>query len=615
MKVKGTQMRFFRDLSVRAKLFGGFGVVLLLAVVVGVVLMSEMGTVNAGGVYVGDNGLPSVQTIGQINSDVISYRGAQLRYVVESQASYLAKEQAAWTTDGAQIQSLLTKYQSSFTNATDRQEWQSVKNQWAAYTQQTTAQLAVVGRAGASAAAVSLLHSSDAPFTTLQQTLTQWEKDNVKWADAALTSNASTYSSARTLGIALLIILALVAAGIAFLVSRQIKQGVDVVLDRLSSLRDKCATELKAGIEALAHGDLTVPVQAVTAPIENPSKDEIGQVAVAVNGVIDRFKAGIEAYNQTRANLNQIVGQVSGSAAQVSSASHEIASTSEESGKATGEIAQAVGDIAHGAERQVAMIAQARQSAEDVASAVSESAENAQKTAEVAHHARGLAKDGVGAAEQANEAMRSVRDSSTAVSEAIGELAVKSEQIGTIVATITAIAEQTNLLALNAAIEAARAGDQGRGFAVVAEEVRKLAEESQSAAKEISGLIGAIQTDTNRAVAVVEDGAKRTADGATVVEQTREAFLQIGSAVDDMAGRIEQIAAASEQIAAGAQGMQNNIGEAASVAEESSASTEEVSASTEQTSASAEQMSASAQELSGMAETLNKLMAQFKLTS
>ncbi|MGO9904093.1 MAG: methyl-accepting chemotaxis protein [Solirubrobacteraceae bacterium] len=610
-------MRFFRDLSVRAKLFGGFGAVLLLAVVVGVVLMSEMGSVNSGGVYIATNSMPSVRDAKQVGLDVTDYRRAQLQALIERSNSLITTDLAQAQTDATQIAKLLKNYRATMiSNATDQRILGQVQQGWSAYVSGSNALNTLARNPNATVAAMATAtDTTQQAFLALQQETVTWANDNVLWGNEQLKSNNSTYSSARTLGIGLLIILALVAMGIAFLVSRQIKQGVDAVLERLISLRDKCATNLKAGIEALAHGDLTFPVAAVTLPIENPSKDEIGQVAVAVNGVRDRFEATIEAYNQTRANLDQIVGQVSGSAAQVSSASHEMASTSEESGKATGEIAQAVGDIAQGAERQVAMIAAARQSAEDVASAVSESAENASKTAEVAHQARGLAQNGVGAAEQANEAMRSVRESSTAVSEAIRELAVKSEQIGAIVATITAIAEQTNLLALNAAIEAARAGDQGRGFAVVAEEVRKLAEDSQSAAKEISGLIGAIQTDTNHAVKVVEDGAKRTADGATVVEQTREAFLQIGSSVDDMTARIEQIAAASEQIAASAQSMQSNINEAASVAEQSSASTEEVSASTEQTSASAEQMSASAQELSGMAETLNKLMAQFKLST
>ena len=202
-----------------------------------------------------------------------------------------------------------------------------------------------------------------------------------------------------------------------------------------------------------------------------------------------------------------------------------------------------------------------------------------------------------------------------AVSAAIRGLADKSEQVGQIVQTITGIAEQTNLLALNAAIEAARAGEHGRGFAVVADEVRKLAEESQGAAQEISQLIGAIQAETSHAVQVVEDGAVRTQDGATVVEQTREAFLKIGSSLDDMAGRIEQIAAAAQQVAASAQSMQENVGEVAAVAEESSAATEEVSAATQETSASAEQISSSAQELSSNAEQLNELVAQFKLKS
>ena len=221
--------------------------------------------------------------------------------------------------------------------------------------------------------------------------------------------------------------------------------------------------------------------------------------------------------------------------------------------------------------------------------------------------------EGVGAADQASAAMESVRESSAAVSAAIGELAAKSEQIGAIVQTITAISEQTNLLALNAAIEAARAGEQGKGFAVVAEEVRKLAEESQDAAQEISTLIGAIQGETGKAVSVVQDGAERTQEGVAVVEQTREAFLRIGTAVDDMTARVEQIAAVSAQISASANNMQEIIGEAAAVAEQSSASTEEVSASTEETSASAQEIAASAQTLSGNAEELNRLVAGFRI--
>jgi methyl-accepting chemotaxis protein len=209
--------------------------------------------------------------------------------------------------------------------------------------------------------------------------------------------------------------------------------------------------------------------------------------------------------------------------------------------------------------------------------------------------------------------MRSVRDSSEAVSTVIAELATKSEQIGQIVQTITGIAHQTNLLALNAAIEAARAGEQGRGFAVVAEEVRKLAEESQQAAQEISGLIGAIQNETAAAVEVVEDGALKTADGARVVEQARSAFLSIGQAVEDMNTRVEQIAAATQHITVATTTMQDSIAEAAAVAEESSASTEQVSASTEQTSASSQEVAAGAAEMAGSADALRALVGNFQL--
>jgi len=339
-----------------------------------------------------------------------------------------------------------------------------------------------------------------------------------------------------------------------------------------------------------------------------------GDLTVEIEPRSDRDVLGC-ALDAMAGNLRTLVGSVTDSAGALTSASQQMATTSEEAGRAVDEIAAAVTDVALGAERQVKMVESTRTAVQDAARAAAASSETAERTAEAADNALRAARDGVDAAEHASDAIQQVAASSEQVGEAISELSVRSERIGGFVQTITGLAEQTNLLALNAAIEAARAGEQGRGFAVVAEEVRKLAEESQSAAAHISDLVGEIQEETRKVVGVVAESSRRTEDGVTTVQRTREAFESIGAAVEQMSARVGEIATAVAQISTEAQRAEGDVGQVASVAEQSSASAEQVSASTQQTSASTQEIATSARTLALTADQLNELVHRFKLTA
>ena len=614
-------MSRFNNLRLAYRLGIAFGAMVLALVVIGAISVSKMGALDKGATDLADRDMVSQQHVLNIQSGVqrTAYLTVSHLYVYDGDLAAqdgVAKEIAALTKAGAtelkglqssaddaatkpliaRLRSARARFVATYRTAVRRWRAETVRN--------------VEERDGSRDwYSAQVVPAADRVTKAGDALIGQVRKD----VAAAQDANTATAASGRRTIILAALIAALVAVGLAFLVVVSVVRPLKVVVERLAMLRDHCIAGLQDGISAMARGDLTKPVESTTPQIDDPAGDEVGDVARAFNEIQAKTVESIEGYNATRAQLGELVGKVSSSAQSLSAASQQMASTSEEAGRAVGEIASAVGEVAQGAERQVRAVEQAKLATEEVATASSAGAQNAQETAEAAVTAREVADQGAGAVAQASEAMAAVRDSSLHATEAIRELGAKSEQIEGIVATITGIAEQTNLLALNAAIEAARAGEQGRGFAVVAEEVRKLAEESQSAAASIASLIGEIQAETARAVEVVEDGARQTEDGVATVEQAREAFLSLGASVQDMNGRVEQIAAAIQQIASSSHQVQSDMTEVAAVAEQSSASSEQVSASTQETSASTQEIAASAQELARTAEELEGLVGQFSL--
>jgi hypothetical protein len=238
----------------------------------------------------------------------------------------------------------------------------------------------------------------------------------------------------------------------------------------------------------------------------------------------------------------------------------ENARLAEESSRRAEEMEQLVAELRAEAARVAAEAAMLERTAVDSASAVDEVGESVERisgeaasqrehvaTAEAsARAARDRADEGGRSVAEASDAISAVSRSNAALSEVIDRLGARTAKIGEIVETIGAIAAQTNLLALNAAIEAARAGELGKGFAVVAEEVRKLADESRTAAESIGGLVAEVRASAEEAVAACAESVGRVADGARTAEAARAAFAEITNGVADLHQALEHVKSASE---------------------------------------------------------------------
>jgi methyl-accepting chemotaxis protein len=301
------------------------------------------------------------------------------------------------------------------------------------------------------------------------------------------------------------------------------------------------------------------------------SHDELGRASTGLNAMKNSLRALIQSIART--------------AEHVASASEELSSSATQ---------QAIS-----AETQKGQATQVAVAMQEMSTTVHEVSENSNRAAQASRQAADTAREGGTIVEDSLSQMRAIAESVRATARKVEELGKSSDHIGRIIGVIDDIADQTNLLALNAAIEAARAGEQGRGFAVVADEVRKLAERTTSATKEVAQMVQRIQDETKTAVAGMHEGTEQVQAGVQTTARAGDSLKQIIHMSEQVGEMITHIATAATQQSSATEQVNQNV--------------EQITRLVNESAIGAQQSAKACQDLSGLALDLQTMVGNFNL--
>lgn len=341
-----------------------------------------------------------------------------------------------------------------------------------------------------------------------------------------------------------------------------------------------------------AEGDLRLPISV-------EKRDEFGEIGSAINEMVR--------------GIGNLVVRIAHSSEEMAASTQQLTASTEQSAQSVTQVAGSINDIAQGAEKQLNEVDATCTIVEQMSDSILEVAANSDYVSKNSFQAADKAKEGSAAVEKAISQMVHIEQTVNNSAQVVAKLGERSKEIGQIVDTISGIAGQTNLLALNAAIEAARAGDQGRGFAVVAEEVRKLAEQSQEAAKQIATLINEIREDTDKAVLAMSEGTREVKVGTEAVSTAGHTFKAIATLIMQVSEQIKEISAAIQQMTSSSKQIVASVSKIDSHSKTAVGQAKTVAVATEEQSASMEEIASSCQSLARLAQDLQLAVSKFHI--
>jgi methyl-accepting chemotaxis protein len=540
-------MKWFYDLKIGTKLLIAFGLVAVIAGVIGTVGIMSLKSADESDTLLFTHQTVPLALIADVaeyfqrvrvntRDIILAQKDEEIQAYAQKIASY--RERVAQKTD---------EFEKTILSQEVRDEFKVFKETRVDYGKHLD-ELEALSRANKDAEAFALLKGDMSISAKAEEdAISKLAEMKVKSAHERADANTAAADAAMTAMVAVLGVGVLISIGLGLFISRIISRPVKDV------------------VASIDNADLNMQ-------FNSERKDEVGDLQRSFDRFVETIKGTLL--------------QVSEASAAVASASSEISSSTEQ--------------MAAGAQEQTSQAGEVASAVEEMTKTIVENSRNASSTADTAKQAKLAAEQGGTVVEETVSGMKRIAGVVRQSAGTVQELGKSSDQIGEIIGVIDDIADQTNLLALNAAIEAARAGEQGRGFAVVADEVRKLAERTTKATKEIAGMIKKIQSDTKGAVTSMEEGTKEVDEGIKLADKAGSSLREIVGISQKVTDMVAQIAAASEQQSSASEQISKNV--------------EAISSVTNESAAGVQQIARAAEDLNRLTENLQQLLNKFKLS-
>ncbi|QRE77279.1 methyl-accepting chemotaxis protein [Methylobacterium aquaticum] len=511
---------WFAKLSIRHRIAGVLGVLIVCLLVVNGVGLHAVGTLADDQSRLGNNALPSVRYAGELRGNVIDVRVSVVNHILYSDPARMRTEEAALSQKTEAVTAAMHHYERLVDGAAERDLFDAFDREWKSYLAAIPAVLEH-SRTGRKDLAmrenlVSVRPHIKAASETLER-IVALNNDNGR---KAVAEGEVTASDARRLMLAIGVVALVLATSLGTLIVRSISASVRAVLGPMRKL---------------AAGDLSVAIPHQGEP------NEIGQIADAVQvfkeaSIEARRLAALQAEaDAAKMRRAEILDRITrGFETEAGALTEELAAAATEMEATAASMTEIAAQTTTLATNVSVAAEQTSGNVQQVASATEEMAASVQEISGQVTHSVGIAASAIARAQETGTIIRELSDS--------------ADRIGAAAGLISGVASQTNLLALNATIEAARAGEAGRGFAVVAAEVKTLAEQTARATQEITARIGAIQSATRGAVEAVQGVSRTIDDMSGIATHIASAIEEQGAATREIARNVQEAAQGTRQV-------------------------------------------------------------------